>query len=200
MTYPDSGIASDHNPYDGYTEDDGSATPQKLTPRKKINKSVGVYAGVLAITLAVYAIAGVIWGLLRPTYTAFVEDAETASIAVESNTSFTGYAWFVIATGVLAAAIALVVFLRSPQSRGPLMLIWLGIVSASGAVAFLIFGSYSSTLLHGSPSDYATAVGESFQVAPAISPGIALAVAPFLAVCMYWCAAFVTPEEALETD
>ena len=41
-----------------------------------------------------------IWGLTRPTYTAFVEDAETASIAVAENVEFIGYAWFSIATAV----------------------------------------------------------------------------------------------------
>ena len=193
MTYP--GITSNQNPYDGYTGDDGAGAKRTLPTRMKINKSVGVYAGVLAITLALYAIGGAIWGLLRPTYTAFVEDAETASIAVETNTSFAGYAWFAIATGVLAAAIALFVFLRAPNHRGPVMLLWLGIVTTAGSVAFLVFGNVASTFLHGSPSDYADAIGESFQVAPTITPGIALAVAPFLGVCMYWCAAFVTPEE-----
>ena len=198
MTYP--GITSDHNPYDGYTGDDGAGNKRNLPNRKKINKSVGVYAGVFALTLALYAIGGATWGLLRPTYTAYVEDAETASIAVETNTSFAGYAWFAIATGVLAAAIALFVFLRTPQHRGPVMLLWLGIVSIAGSVAFLVFGNVASTMLHGSPSDYASAIGASFQVAPTITPGVAFGVAPFLSVCMYWCAAFVTPEEEIDQD
>lgn len=193
MTYP--GTTSNQNPYDGYAGDDGAGKSSELPNRKKVNKSVGVYAGVLAITLALYAIGGAAWGLLRPTYTAYVEDADTASIAVESNTSFTGYAWFAIATGVFAAAIALFIFLRTPHHRGPVMLVWLGIVSTAGSVAFLVFGNFASTFLHGSPSDYASVIGESFQVAPTITPGVALAVAPFLSVCMYWCATFVTPEE-----
>ncbi|ANE04360.1 hypothetical protein [Corynebacterium crudilactis] len=204
MTYPD--ISTDRNPYEGYAGDGRvgelkySERPKKSGSWLNISKSVGIYAGVLAITLAIFAIAGILWGLIRPTYTAYVEDAESASIAVETNTAFTGYAWFVIATGVLAAAIALIVFLRSIHTRGPLMLVWLGIVSTAGSAAFLVFGGVASAFLHGSPSDYADAIGESFNIAPTITPGVAIAVAPFLAVCIYWCAAFVTPEEDASED
>ncbi|ALC06287.1 hypothetical protein CDES_09495 [Corynebacterium deserti GIMN1.010] len=216
MTHPSS--STDLNAYKGYAAHSeetvqgsvgdsvghsagDSDSPSRVTAvatALKINRSLGVYAGVFALTTALFSIGGIIWGLLRPTYTAYVEDAETASIAVESNTAFVGYAWFVIATAVLAAGIALTVFLRSPRTRGIFMLLWLGIVSAVGSVAFLVFGSYASDLLHGVPSDYAEAVGESFSVAPPITPGVALAVGPFLAVCMYWCATFVTPPEEIE--
>ncbi|NMB22432.1 MAG: hypothetical protein GX983_03595, partial [Corynebacterium sp.] len=86
-----------------------------------------MYAGVLALSLVVYALGGMVWGLLRPTYTAYVEDAETASIAVEADVAFTGFIWFAISTGIIGAVIALVVFLRSESTRGLAMMIWIGL-------------------------------------------------------------------------
>ncbi|MFP7364511.1 hypothetical protein SFC07_01825 [Corynebacterium callunae] len=193
-----SGVSVNTSPYEGYAAADVAAQPAPQKPRMKINKSVGAYAGALALSFILFAIGGVIWGLLRPTYTAFVEDVETASVAVAENVEFTGYAWFTLATGAIAAAIALFIFLRSPRTRGLLMMAWLGVLAAAGAVVFLVFGSYASTLLHGVPADYADAIGQSFQVAPTLQPGVALAAAPFLSVCMYWCATFVTPEDEVE--
>lgn len=180
------------NPYQGYT-----ATPEPPTPATRRSRrpshNTGVYAGVLALSLVVYALCGMVWGVLRPTYTAYVEDAETASIAVEANVAFTGYIWFAISTGVIGAVLALVVFLRSESTRGLPMLIWIGLVSLLGAATFLAFGDTVATWLHGDPSAHAAGAGETFQVVPPIQPGSALFLAPFLAVLMYWCAIFVTP-------
>lgn len=187
------------NPYQGYTEADVD-TPGRTMRKPRRNRTGGTYAGVLALSLAVHAIAGVVWGFLRPTYTAYVEDPETASVAVSANVEFTAFIWFAIATGVIGAGIALVVFLRSETTRGPLMLLWLGVVAFLGAVAFIVFGDAVATFIHPSPGDYAGAVGESFQVVPGMSPGSALFTAPFLAVLMYWCATFVTPPEEPEED
>ena len=205
-----SGFTPQRNPYEGYShESEISAfstgqVAQDEPPKGKriwtVNRSLGLYAGIFAITVTIYALGGVLWGVLRPTYTAYVEDAESASIAVESNTAFVGYAWFVVITGVLAAVIALFVFLKAENARGLLMLWWLGIVTALGSVVFLVFGTKAADLRYGSPADYADAIGQTFQLAPTISPGAAFAVAPFLAVCMYWCATFATPEQDLAVD
>lgn len=192
-----SGVSVNASPYEGYSAAEIAQESAPKKSRMKINKAVGAFAGALALTLVLFALGGVIWGLTRPTYTAFVEDAETASIAVAENVEFIGYAWFSIATGAIAAAIALIIFLKSPQTRGLSMMAWLGMLAAAGAVVFLVFGTYASTLLHGVPADYANAIGQSFQVAPTMQPGVALVAAPFLSVCMYWCATFVTPEEEL---
>lgn len=187
------------NPYQGYT---AAPEPPMPAPRRsrRPSRNTGVYAGVLALSLVVYALGGMVWGLLRPTYTAYVEDAETASIAVEADVAFTGFIWFAISTGIIGAVIALVVFLRSESTRGLPMLIWIGLVSLLGAATFLAFGDTVATLLHGDPSEHAAGVGETFQVVPSIQPGSALFMAPFLAVLMYWCAVFVTPLDAPDDE
>lgn len=187
------------NPYQGYTEADVD-TPARSVRKSRRNRTAGTFAGVLALSLAAHGLAGVVWGLLRPTYTAYIEDAETASVAVSANVEFTAFIWFAIATGIIGAGIALVVFLRSETTRGPLMLLWLGVVAFLGAVAFSVFGDAVAAFIHPRPGDYADAVGESFEVVPEMSPGSALFTAPFLAVLMYWCATFVTPHEAPEED
>lgn len=183
------------NPYQGYT---GTSVPirQRTAPSApRLSKNTGVYAGVFALGLGIFAAAGVIWGLLRPTYTAYVEDAETASVAAAINVEFRAFIWFAVATGILGAALALGVFLRSESTRGLGMLLWVGVVAVVGAGAFIIFGNFSAALLHAPPGDYADLVGETFQVVPNMTPGSALFTAPFLAVLMYWCATFVTPAE-----
>lgn len=195
MTTPRKSVAT--NPYQGYTEETDQA-PARMPRRarfKQLSGQAGVYAGVLASVLAVFAVGGAVWGLFRPTYTAYVEDAESASVAVQANVEFTAFIWFAVATGVLGAVVALIVFLRSVSTRGLGMLVWLGVVAFVGAGAFLAFGNFSAGLIHGEPADYATAVGQSFNMVPNMVPGTAVFTAPFLAVCMYWCATFVTPVE-----
>lgn len=190
------------NPYQGYTEaTQATDTAQPLQQRatqgssRWTRRTTGIYAGVFALVLSVFAIAGIVWGLLRPTYTAQVEDAETASIVAVPNIEFTAFIWFAITTGVIGATLALVVFLRAESTRGLPMLLWIGVVTLLGSGIFLVFGNISAELLHSRPTDYTNMVGETFQVVPSLTPGSALFSAPFLAVLMYWCATFVTPPE-----
>lgn len=180
------------NPYQGYTDTAPSTTQR---PVLKVRRSLGSYAGVFALVLTVFAVAGAVWGLLRPTYTAYVEDAETASVLAEPDVEFTAFIWFAITTGILGAVLALIVFLRTESSRGLGMMLWIGMVSFLGAVIFILFGDITAALIHSRPSDYSGLTGEHFQVVPGLSPGSALFAAPFLAVLMYWCATFVTPVE-----
>lgn len=184
------------NPYQGYTED--IADPAHTTTQKTVRwtrRSAGVYAGVFALTLTVFAVAGAAWGLLRPTYTAFVEDAETAAVSAAPNVEFTAFIWFAISTGVIGAGLALIIFLRAETARGLGMLLWIGVVALVGAGIFIVFGDFSAQLIHSHPTEYSDMVGETFQVVPPMTPGSALFAAPFLAVLMYWCATFVTPVE-----
>lgn len=181
------------NPYQGYTDDTAQPATQRTV--RWTRRSTGVYAGVFALTLTVFAAAGAVWGLLRPTYTAYVEDAETASVAAAPNVEFTAFIWFAIITGVIGAVLALIVFLRAESARGLGMLSWIGVVALLGAGIFIVFGNISAQLIHARPTEYTDMVGETFQVVPSMTPGSALFAAPFLAVLMYWCATFVTPVE-----
>ncbi|WP_080794156.1 hypothetical protein [Corynebacterium pacaense] len=185
------------DPYAGYipeTADVAGAGARAQGHRfPRPSRKVGTGAGILAVSLSVYSVAGVIWGLFRPTYTVAVRDGESASVEAAPNVEFTSFIWFVVFTGLLGCAMALVVFIRSVSTRGPLMLLWVTVVAFLGSLVFLLFGDMSAGLLHRTPADFSRMVGETFTVVPPMSPGVGLAAAPFLAVCTYWCAAFVTP-------
>ncbi len=183
------------NPYEGYT-DTNRLIGKRPTPRSlRLSRDAGVYAGIFALALVVFSLAGVVWGVLRPTYTAYIEDAETATVAAAENVEFSAFIWFAIGTGLIGATIALISFLKAESARGPGMLLWVGLVALVGAGAFMVSGDFTTGMMYPRPDDYAAAVGESFQVVPGISPGSALFAAPFLAVLMYWCATFVTPPD-----
>lgn len=194
------GTSAEDNPYAQLAAQEHTAAPaapvDQRPRRGRLSRRAGTYAGVALLFLLAFALVGVLWGLTRPTYTAYVEDPDTASIAVATDVEFLGFAWFTVLSGVLAAALSLLVFLRSPATRGPIMLYWLGLLSLLGAVIFAMFGEISANFLHRAPADYAAVLGSSFEVVPTFNAGGAVLAAPFLAMCIYWCAAWVTPEES----
>lgn len=189
------------DPYAGYAvhlpDMAGSAqrSRKELLGRFKPSRTLGAGAGILAAWLCIFSLAGVVWGLFRPAYTASILDAESASVAASANVEFISFISFALVTAVLGSVMALVVFLRSAHYRGLSMLLWLTAVACVGSLVFLLFGDLSAGLMHRTPEDFSQIVGQTFTVVPPMSPGVGLLTAPFLAVCTYWCATFVTPVE-----
>lgn len=174
------------------------ATETATTPREHrgpVSRAVGSLAGFLALSLVVFAGVGALWALLRPTYDATVTDTGGVYLTPAFNVEFMSFISFAVATGLLGALLALVMFVTSEHTRGLLALIWATICAFLGAVVFLLVGDQLSFALHPIPEQDTLAVGETFKLLPGMHPGIALAAAPFMASLAYWCAVLVSPEE-----
>lgn len=174
------------------------ATATATYPRKnrrRPSRGIGSTAGFLALSLSVYAVVGVLWGLLRPGYEATVDDAGAVSLVPAFNVEFTAFITFVVATGLLGALLALVMFVSSPHTRGPLMLLWVTVCTFFGAVVFFSAGNVVTHLIHPVPDLENVEPGSSMTLVPGITAGIGLAAAPFMASLAYWCAVLVSPPE-----
>lgn len=172
------------------------ATETATTPpghRGPLTRALGSLAGFLALSLVVYAGVGALWGALRPTYDATVTDGGEVYLTPAFNVEFTSFASFAVATGLLGTLLALVMFMVSEGTRGLGTLLWVTLCAFLGSVVFLVVGDQISLLLHPIPEPDSLAVGETFQMLPRMSPGVAFAAAPFMASLAYWCAVLVSP-------
>lgn len=155
---------------------------------------MGSGAGVLAVSLSSFIVFGVLWGLLRPTYSGTLEEGGQVSLDPAVNVEFSAFITFVAATGLLATVLSLSTYITSPATRGPGMLWWLIFVAALSSVAFIEVGNIASALLHPIPDPEMLNIGGQVTLVPALSPSIGFAAAPFMAALAYWCSALLTLE------
>lgn len=161
---------------------------------------VGSTAGFFALCLTAYAIAGAIWGLFRPGYAATVVEDGALELAPAFNVEFTAFIVFVLVTGLLGAVLSLVMFVRSIHSRGVLMLLWVTLCAAIGAVVFWAAGGVVIGFLHPIPDPADLSSGTELTLVPGINIGIGFAAAPFMAALAYWCAILVSPEDLMPPE
>lgn len=159
---------------------------------------MGSGAGVLAVSLFSFTLVGVLWGLLRPTYSGTLAEGGQVSLNQAVNVEFSAFIAFVMATGLLATILSLSTYITSPTTRGPGMLWWLIFVAALSSVAFIEVGNIASSLLHPIPDPETLTIGEKVTLVPALSPTIGFAAAPFMAALAYWCSALLTHEPESE--
>lgn len=166
--------------------------------RLKIPPTLGFSAGFAAFAIVVYAIAGGVWAFWRPTMQGIVEEQGVRVVSgaeAQADTYFS----FAALTAVLALPLAMWFFYRFPSLRkGYFLVWWAGIFNGIGAIAFYLAGAGVVSYLHPMPhgEKLANAVGDSIELAPNFSPGIALALAPLIATFVVWSAVFVyLPEE-----
>lgn len=172
------------------------ATATTPRPRKRrLSKMVGSTAGFFALCLTVYAVTGAIWGLFRPGYEAVATEDGALELAPAFNVEFTAFIVFVVVTGLLGAVLSLVMFVRSAHSRGVLMLLWVTLCAALGALVFWAAGEVVIGFLHPIPDLENLTSGTELTLVPGINIGIGFAAAPFMAVLSYWCAILVSPED-----
>lgn len=175
-----------------------AAASTDSTPRPKprpVPPTLGSAAGFLALCLVCFGVVGALWGVLRPTYEAVVTEDGGMMIAPAHNVEFESFISFVVATGLLGALLAVVMFLLSTTTRGVLMLLWVTVCAVFGAVVFLFAGDLVVSVVNPVPEVETVDAGESFSLVPGINPGIGLAAAPFMAALAYWCSALVSPED-----
>lgn len=165
----------------------GPSVTKLSLSRRRLPRTFGFGAGLLACALAVYGIAGAVWGLFRPTLIGREVDDGGYAIDAMGNAQFIAFITFALITGVLGLLLGLIAYLPR-QARGLSMLLWVGVCALAGAASFHVFGGVTATHPPEIP-------GEVVEFAPSFSPAIAWAVAPFMAMFAYWSTAFVSADE-----
>lgn len=150
----------------------------------RIPRAVGFGAGVLALSLLVFSIAGAIWGMFRPELSGKQQPDGSVVIDPVTNVEFTSFITFVLITALGSVVLGTVVFAAAPpRFRGLSTLLWVGFVAIAGAYAFVIFGNWSAGTADGT--------GSNIEFVPPLDPGVFVLVAPFFGMFAYWSAVFV---------
>lgn len=174
--------------------DSAAPTPH---PRRRfrINRNFGTGAGFLALAVGLSAALGAVWGWWRPAYEGTIEDGD---LLLEGGTSveFTSFITFVVITGLLGVVLSMLAYLRSPDTRGFLMLCWLGLVALVAAVMFWLVGEQVALMLHDPAAAHRALNGERISIVPPLSPGIGFVAAPLMAMMSYWLSVIIDPVRA----
>lgn len=160
-------------------------------------------AKTLTVFLAVFGVAGLLWGWWRPAVTAVVTDTGGAQVDPSTSSApFLSFAVFALATGLLGAVLAGWAFWRAPVLRGPLMLLAVVALAFIGAAVFLLFGNWVADLLHGTEVTASTAdhlsPGQEFSIVSRTTGAAGYLAAPAAAAVVYWACSLFSPDSAFE--
>lgn len=154
---------------------------------------------VISVSLAVFALGGVLWAFAQPVTTGEVTDDLQAVVGVQGEDApVTAFGAYVIATAVVGAAVALWVFVSARRLRGPLGLLVCGIISFLGSGVFLVFGNFMASHFRATDLSGELTAGQSVTLISDIDLGAASLVAPALALLVYWSCALFSSEAAFE--
>lgn len=152
-----------------------------------VPRGIGNGAGLLAVALLVYSLAGAVWGALRPPIRGVHLEGGAVSLDPTSSAEFSSFMTFALITGVLGAAFGVFSYVAHPESRGVRMLLWLMVVVLAGSASFLALGDLAGTALHSTVANpEALAPGEEVVLMPRFTPEVAWLASPFLAGLSYW--------------
>lgn len=162
------------------------ATTAEAAPRPRVNRTLGDGAGVLALALVLFSLAGVAWGAWRPTYSATVSGDGNLLLSGAGEAQFTSYITFALVTGLLAVGFSLFSYVRLRDVRGMPMLLWVTVLSFLAAMSFWAVGGVVADLLHQIPEPQELETGQELHIVPTFSPGVASVAAPVMASLSYW--------------
>jgi len=155
-------------------------------------RTVGFGAGLLALVLIVFSIFGLLWGLWRPEMTATAVEGGGFAIDTTSNAQFQGFGAFVLATALLAGAVAFGVFKYAKSRRGLATMLYLALLTVLGSLAFWLVGGFIAPTM----PDVTAEVGSQVSWVPSFNPGLGLAAAPFVCLLVYWSGLYLTIESS----
>ncbi|MDN6136443.1 hypothetical protein [Corynebacterium sp.] len=153
-------------------------------------RTVGFGAGLLALVLIVFSIFGLLWGLWRPEMTATAVEGGGFAVDTTSNAQFQGFGAFVLATALLAGAVAFGVFKYVKSRRGLATMLYLALLTVLGSLAFWLVGGFIAPTM----PDVTAEVGSQVSWVPSFNPGLGLAAAPFVCLLVYWSGLYLTIE------
>ncbi|OFP35980.1 hypothetical protein [Corynebacterium sp. HMSC071B10] len=179
-----------------------AAQPASRRRARALFARIGAGAGLVACALGLGIIAGLGWAWLRPAYVGTAAHGGVAvdQIASPANVEFAALGWFSLLTAVIGAVLAAVALRQSScgEGRGGVgTLVWLLVCGEAAAFAVYTTGNLVISLQQQGFAELAD--GESLQVVPPVSLGVAWLVGPFTAALSYWLAnvyAFVSGDSA----
>ena len=154
---------------------------------------VALCAGIVLAAIALGAVFGVLWGVLRPGQSVqFIAPDQFGVVADSVEAPFIALAWFSCLTAVLGAVIAFIAYLRGRAYRSVVMQLWVAFSALIGSMVVFLLGQ----IVAGSrqPDFGSLEDGAMLTVIPAFDSYIALAVAPLIAMIVYWFGLFITDE------
>ncbi|MCL0244981.1 hypothetical protein JIM95_002280 [Corynebacterium sp. CCM 8835] len=165
----------------------GVTPVRRLLPR--VRRSTGSYAGILALSLILALVAGVLSGLFRPVYMGRVmEDAAVVTVAPGSQ-EFDTWLGMITGSSILGIVVALIAFFRAPELLGPRMLAWVTFCSLIGAFTIVGISDAVAHLVHPVPAEDALQISQDYAFIPQVTLHWGVVIAPYLALLTYWSAA-----------
>ena len=172
----------------------GSAPAAKPASRRRaraVLARLGAGAGLVACALGLGIIGGLGWAWLRPAYVGTAAHGGVAvdQIASPANVEFAALGWFSLLNAVIGAVLAVVALRQSSRGErrgGVGTLVWLIVCAAAAAFALYTTGNLVISLQQQGFAELAD--GQSLQVVPPVSLGVAWCVGPFTAALSYWLA------------
>lgn len=160
----------------------------QLSRSPRISRPVGWGAGIVALGVGTAAVAGGLWGLTRPGYTATVEDggARIDPALNADNIEFVSFVGFTALTGLLGLLIGLTAFATGGKRAGVARMVVAVVVAAFSAWTLYILGTWSAELYHGVPDPHELTDGQTVTFVPVLHPGPAWLAGPFVAALSYW--------------
>ncbi|MBV7292050.1 hypothetical protein [Corynebacterium sp. TAE3-ERU16] len=173
--------------------DPGAASPRRTTPVRRllprVKRSTGSYAGILALSLILALVAGVLSGWFRPVYIGRVmEDAAVVAVTPGSQ-EFDTWLGMITGSSILGIIVALIAFFRAPELLGPRMLAWVTFCSLIGAFTIVGINDAVAHLVHPVPAEDALQIGQDYAFVPQVTLHWGVVIAPYLALLTYWSAA-----------
>ncbi|AKK03478.1 hypothetical protein [Corynebacterium epidermidicanis] len=158
--------------------------------RSLVPPILGFYSRLFLVTMLVFGLGGVAWGWWRPTVTGVISDQdgieftdpEQVNASVEF-VSFAGLAGLCLFLGIAVASYAVV---RGQRFVGPLTMLVTAAMCWIGSLLSYSAGTFLANQLVTLPDTESLAVGTAVTFVPSISPGMAMLVAPAVAIVSYW--------------
>ena len=164
-----------------------AAPTGRLLPRVK--RSTGSYAGILALSLILALVAGVLSGAFRPVYTGRVLEDATVVIVTPGSQEFDTWLGMITGSSILGIIVAMIAFFRAPELLGPRMLAWVAFCSLIGAFTIVGISDAVAHLVHPAPTEDALQIGNEYAFVPQVTLNWGVVIAPYLALLTYWSAA-----------
>lgn len=155
----------------------------------RVSRATGSYAGILALSLILALVAGVLSGGLRPVYTGRVMEDASVILVSPGSQEFDTWLGMITGSSILAIVVALIAFFRAPELLGPRMLAWVTFCSLLGAFTIVGISDVVAHLVHPVPAGDALEIGEEYAFVPQVTLHWGVVIAPYLALLTYWSAA-----------
>lgn len=167
----------------------------QLSRSPRSSRPFGWGAGIVALGGSVGAVAGALWGLTRPGYTATVEGgaARIDPAANPDNVEFISFAGFTGLTALLGLFIGLTAFATAVRRASAWRMLFAVAVAAFSSWTLYVLGTWSADMLNGVPDPHDLKEGETLTFVPLLRPGAAWLAGPFVAALTYWLGLAVSP-------